>query len=352
MSDLEITFQAAPEEMWIEQLSAGARLSAARLLMRYEGADEEQLEDIFLQLEEKNITLDLSDLTLPAASGETAQRLLREQQMAKQGLQMSQLEQTDPLRLYLEELAQIPVCGDVTALAGELAKANATGAEAEELRERMVNLSLSRVVELAAEYAGRGVLLMDMIQEGNLGLWRAIDMFVGEGESFEAYRDGRIRFYLDKAVLLHAHVNGIGQKLRTAAEDYRSVDERLLGELGRNPSLEEMAQALHMSVEETAAVAKTVEAVRALNHTYQPEPEDMPQEEDQAVEDTAYFQMRQRIAELLSALSEEDAKLLTLRYGLEGGLPMDPRQTAEKMGMTAQQVVARETAALKKLRNN
>ena len=261
MNDLEFTFQAAPEDLWIGQLESGTTVSAAQLLMRYEGADEEQLEEVFLQLEEKNIALDLSDLSLPAASGETAQRLLREQQLAKQGLVLSQLENTDPLRLYLEELSQIPVCGDIAALAEELDKANATGAAAEDLRERMVNLSLSRVVELAAEHAGQGVLLMDLIQEGNLGLWRSIEMFPGAGQAFEQYRDGRIKFYLVKAVLLYAHVSGVGQKLRTAAEDYRSVDERLLGELGRNPSLEEMAQALHMSVEETAAVAKTVETV-------------------------------------------------------------------------------------------
>ena len=128
------------------------------------------------------------------------------------------------------------------------------------------------------------------------------------------------------------------------------MDERLLSELGRNPTPEEMAQALHMSVEETVAVAKTVENVRILNRALKPEPEEMPQEEEQAVEDTAYFQMRQRITDLLSALPEEDAKLLTLRYGLEGGLPLDPQQTAAKLGITADQVVARETAALAKLR--
>ena len=70
------------------------------------------------------------------------------------------------------------------------------------------------------------------------------------------------------------------------------------------------------------------------------------------MEDTAYFQMRQRIAELLSSLSEEDAKLLTLRFGLEGGLPLSPADTGRKLGLTAEEVVQREAAALMKLRTN
>ena len=86
-------------------------------------------------------------------------------------------------------------------------------------------------------------------------------------------------------------------------------------------------------------------------HRAKAQPEPDPQEEEQAVEDTAYFQMRQRIQELLSALSETDAKLLTLRFGLEGGKPMTPVQTGQVLGLTPEQVVSREAAALNQLRN-
>ena len=350
MNELEITFEAAPEQQWLRELKPGASVSGAQLLMCCEGADEEQLEAVFLQLEDKNISLDISQLCVPAPGGETARRLQQEQSLAKQGLQMQQLEATDPLRLYLEELAQIPVCGDICCLAQRLRQVKPADTESEQLRTQLVNLSLSRVVELAAEYTGKGVLLLDLIQEGSIGLWRATEDFAGDGTDFEAFRDQRIRFYLDKAVLMHAFETGVGQKLRAAAEDFRSMDERLLGELGRNPTMEEMAQGLHMTLEEAAAVAKTLENARVLNRTLQPEPEELPQEEDQAVEDTAYFQMRQRIAELLSTLSAEDAQLLTLRYGLEGGVPMSPQQTAARLGITADEVVAREAAALSVLR--
>ena len=80
------------------------------------------------------------------------------------------------------------------------------------------------------------------------------------------------------------------------------------------------------------------------------EPEEDPQEQEQAVEDTAYFQMRQRIGELLSVLPAEDAELLTLRFGLEGGMPLTPEETGRKLGLTPQEVVMKEANALAKLR--
>lgn len=328
----------------------GSTVSAVDLLLQCSSMDCEDLEQLLLQMEEQDVTLDCLALSMPAPAGETAQRLLLEQRLVKQGLEPGQLEKNDPLRLYLEELAAIPVCGDINLLAEQLSEANRACQMSEALCSQIVELSLGRVVELAAAYTGKGVLLLDLIQEGSLGLWRATQAFTGDGREFEAFRDSKIRFYLEKAVLLQAYDSGVGEKLRTAVEDLRSVDERLLSELGRNPTAEEIAQALHMSVEETEAVAKTLENVRLLNCTLKPETEDLPQEEEQAVEDTAYFQMRQRIAELLSTLSESDVQLLTLRYGLEGGIPMNPQQTAARMGIPADEVVAREAAALSKLR--
>jgi RNA polymerase primary sigma factor len=139
--------------------------------------------------------------------------------------------------------------------------------------------------------------------------------------------------------------------MRTALEDYRAVDERLLAELGRNPTLEEMAENLHLSVEATASVKKMLDNARLLARAKkEPEPEEEEIAETQAVEDTAYFQMRQRIQDLLSQLDAVDAKLLTLRYGLEGGMPLSPEEAGKKLGLTPQEVLTREAGALAKLR--
>ena len=101
-----------------------------------------------------------------------------------------------------------------------------------------------------------------------------------------------------------------------------------------------------MILEGTVLSARMAAQVESQCAPKEPQPEDQ-----QAVEDTAYFQTRQRILELLSNLEEIDAKLLTYRYGLEGGLPMSPAQAGEKLGLTAEEVVKREALALAKLRN-
>jgi len=216
---------------------------------------------------------------------------------------------------------------------------------------QLTNLGLSRVIELAREYVGYGVLLLDLIQEGSLGLWQAIRNYRYGG--YDAHRDRWIRFYMAKAVTLQARQSGVGRKMRTALEDYKAVDERLLADLGRNPTLEEIALELHMSPEEAAAVRKMLEDARILARVKRPpvDEEEEKEAQEQAVEDTALFQMRQRISDLLSGLEEQDQKLLTLRFGLEGGRPLSPEEAGRKLGLTPEEVVAKEAAALMKLRN-
>ena len=342
---IDVTFGDNAAEAFLKQLQDGQNVSAAALLTVLDAEDEDSVEEIFAQLRQRRITPDLADLPKHSADGETAVRLRREAELTKQGNLTQALEPTDPLYLYLQELAGIPACGDPDVLAQQLEQTPQDDA----VRTAVMNLSLSRVVELACTYTGQGVLLMDLIQEGSIGLWEAMSDY--RGGDFSRFRDHWIRWYMTKAVILQAHAAGVGQRLRQTVEDYRSVDEKLLAELGRNPTLEEIAEGMHIGVQEAAMAAQTLENARMLHHAKKPEPEQLPQEEDQAVEDTAYFQMRQRIMELLSGLSEEDAKLLTLRYGLEGGLPMDPQQVGSRLGLTPEEVVQRETAALSKLRN-
>ena len=346
MNEMDFTFEATPWELTLDTLVPGGTISAARFLTLMEGEDEEFVEDALLDLQERQVCLDVSDLPKPAGTGEAAVRLRREEQLTADRKLRESLEENDPLRLYLEELAVIPAAGDLRVLARESAEGK------ESAREKLLNLSLNRVVELAEGYVGRGVLLLDLIQEGSMGLWQGILCY--ECGDFEAHRDWWIRQALAKVITMQARSNGVGQKMRQALEDYRAVDERLLSDLGRNPTLEEIAEELHISPEETAVIAKMLANVRMMDKvkaTEEPKEEEDP-EDQQAVEDTAYFQMRQRIADLLADLSEADAKLLTLRFGLEGGLPLSPEETGRKLGLTPEEVVAREAKALAQLRNN
>lgn len=345
MIQIEVEFEDTPWMRELEKLAEEGGISAVRLLTLLEGETDDAVESAFEELEQRQIRLDISPLPKSCGTGEAALRLRQEDDLVKSGDLIRGLEESDPLRLYLEEISGIPVCGDIRLLAEQLISGD------ESARQKLVDLSLSRVVTLAGEHTGYGVMLLDLIQEGSVGLWQSILSY--RGGDFEAYRDWYIRQSMAKIISLQARANGIGQKMRQALEDYRSVDERLLGELGRNPTLQEIAQQLHMSEEETALVADMLENVRNINRAKQPEETKEPQPEDeQAVEDTAYFQMRQRIEELLSSLDERSARLLTLRFGLEGGLPLSPEDAGKELNMTAQEVVAAEAAALAKLRDN
>ena len=338
---MEFTFEDSPWEQALQLMCRGETLSAARFLALMEGETEDQLEAAFELLTQKQIRLDVTALPAYDAQGQAAQRLRREQQLAKTEDMRQGLEENDPLRLYLEELAGLPVQGDVQLLALQYLEGH------EETAQKLADLSLSRVIQLAKAYTGYGVLLMDLIQEGSLGLWQGILCY--EGGDFETHRDWWICHYMERAVVLQAKDSGIGQKLRQAMADYRDTDQRLLTDLGRNPTLEEIAEAMHVTPEDAQVYADMLQSARQRAKIQAPQ-QDLPQEEEQAVEDTAYFQMRQRITELLSLLSEKDAKLLTLRYGLEGGEPLSPEEAGEKLGMTPDEVVTAEAAALSKLR--
>ena len=343
MNDLEYSFEPAPWEAWLRTKQMGDSISAAELLTILEEASEDALEDALQEIEMACMVLDISELPQNVATGEAAVRLRQEMQMVKKGLNPRSLEENDPLRVYLEEVAATPVCGDEAVLAQEAA----AGSETAMLQ--LTNLGLSRVISLAGDHVGHGVLLLDLIQEGSLGLWQAICNY--RYGDYTAHRDKWIRFYMAKAITVQARSRGVGQKLRTAMEDYRAVDERLLGDLGRNPTASEIAEELHLTVEETEAVRRMLENARQMQKARPEEKEeDENPDDEQAVENTALFQMRARISELLSGLSEADQKLLTLRFGLEGGLPLSTEDAARKLGLTPDEVTAREAAALARLR--
>lgn len=345
MNDFDFSFEQSPWEAFLMTKGMGDIISAAQMLTLLEEEDEQAMENALQDLETGCMVLDISDLPRPGGVGEAAARLRQEMLFAKDGMRPEDLEENDPLGLYLSELAELPVTGDPKLLAQKAAAGNAAA------MEQLTNLGLGRVVQLAAEHVGYGVLLLDLIQEGSMGLWHAVQNY--RSGDYESHRDKWIRFYMAKAVILQARSGGVGQKMRTAMEDYRAVDERLLGELGRNPTLEEIAEELHMHVEETAVVRKMLEDARLLAQVRKPQEteEEKNEEEDLAVEDTALFQSRQRIADLLSGLDKKDQKLLSLRFGLEGGKPLTPEEAGRLLGLSAQEVVAREGAALAKLRN-
>lgn len=338
---MDITFEDAPWERELQELEEASVFSGTRFLTLMEDAGDEELDDAFTMLQSKMVRLDLNDIPVSAASGQAAVRLRQEQQLAKNADLTAGLEETDPLRVYLQEIAALNPQADEQQLCRQLLAGD------QEAARKLTDASLPLVVELAREHTGMGVLLLDLIQEGSMGLWQGVLCY--DGSDFDKHRNWWIRHFMERAVIVQARAGGIGQKLRQGMADYRDMDQRLLAELGRNPTIEEIAQAMHVTEQDARVYADMLRFAQTDAKLKQPE-EDQPQEEEQAVENTAYFQMRQRITELLSTLSQKEAQVLTLRFGLEGGLPLSPEETGRKTGMTPDEVVAVEAAALAKLR--
>lgn len=344
MTELDISFEEPGWAALLRQIPRGGKISAGRFLTLMEEETEEAVEEALLYLETERIGLDIADLPKAAGTGQAAVRLQREQELVKAGTLRQNLEENDPLRLYLEEVDGLSKPADLPAMARRFADGY------EQVLPGLTNGMLPVVIEMACELTGRGVLLMDLIQEGSLGLWQGI-LGYQQGD-FENQARWWIGQYLAKAVTLQARQNGIGQKMKQAMEDFRSADEWLLSELGRTPTLAEIAQRIHLSLEEARVVSDMLDNARLLQKARpEEEKEQIPaEEEEQAVEDTAYFQMRQRVSELLSTLDQQDTAILNLRFGLEGGLPLSPEEVGRKLHLTPEEVVAREAAALAKLR--
>ncbi len=341
MMDLEFTFEENALQAFLHSLKPGATVQAETILSLADQTGREDLEETLSALTEKRISLDVGNLTVEAGAG--TNRLKMEENLAKQQDMTCGLEENDPLRLYLEEIAATPVAGDVNILAAEYL------AGKQEAASMLTNLCLSRVIAISREMTGKGVLLLDLIQEGSLGLWQSIGAY--SGGDFESHCDWYIRQYMAGAVVLQAADSGLGAKLRQGMEDYRDVDQKLLAELGRNPTLEEIAESLHMTLSQAQMVESMVMSARLVASAHQePEEKEEDPEDTQAVEDTAYFQSRQRIFEMLSGLTEQEKKLITLRYGLESGKPLSTQQVAEVINISPEEALSLEAGALAKMR--
>ena len=343
MIDLDITFENNPWEDRLQAIAPGEGISAVELLTLLEGESDETVENILLELEFRGVSLRIDDLPRGGSTGEAALRLRREAELVKTNALPDALEENDPLRLYLEEVAALPESGDPQKMAERFAGGY------DPVLPGLTNRMLPMVIEMAKEMTGYGVLLMDLIQEGSLGLWQGILSF--QSGDFLTHAQWWIRQYLHKAAFMRARETGLGQRMKQAMEDYRAVDERLLADLGRNATAEEIAEEMHLTAQQVEMVADMLNAARMLRSAKDAmqEPEETP-EDSQHVEDTAYFQSRQRVNELLEGLNEQESKLIALRFGLEGGQPMSPEETGRRLGLTPEEVLAIETAALGKMR--
>lgn len=329
-------------ELMLQGVSTGEKLSAIRLLTALEGEEESEIEQAFTWLEAKGVSLDISQLPDDFGCGEMESCLRREHLISKSSNMIDELEENDPLRLYLQEIAMMPAAGDPQMLIQEYRAGD------ESAMQQLTNVTISRAVASAMGMTGKGVLLLDLIQEASLGLWQGILHY--DSGDLDCHLQWWIDFYLAKACIMHARNSGFGIKMQKAVEDYRNADHQLLTTLGRNPTIEEIAAHLQITPEQAEVYDDMLRAARLMERVKEPVQDD-EKEAEQAVEDTAYFQSRQRILDMLSTLSAAQAKVLSMRYGLDGAAPMTAQETAKHMNLTVAEVVQMEAEALQQLRN-
>ncbi len=338
---MELEFELEPRfwERTFSALRQGDTLPAAHFLAALAQATEEQAEEAALELEERGVLLDVSQLPAPSVSDKLAERFALEQELLCGTKTIAALPENDPLRLFLQEMDnQQPLPPDEET---ELARLAADGNV--EAAEKLTAAGLHRVLAIAKAYAGRGVLLVDLLQEGSLGLWQAI-VGLTQGQNFEKAASWRIRQAMARAVAMEYRVSNAGEGLGEALRRYQEADRTLLYRLGRNPGEEELAAELGVSVQ------KVWELKKLLQEASKKAPKPENAEDDAPVEDTAYFQQRMRIEQLLSGLQETDQQLLSLRFGLEGKPPVSQEEAAQLLQLPLAQVQKREMEALSALR--
>ena len=334
----------SPWDLAVARLKRGDMLSAQRFLTLMRSTEDISPEDAALELEQMGVMLDVAGLPAITGNPDTAARLTLEQELLKNGGWSESLDEKDPLRLFVEELAYCAVLKDEDALAAKAAAGD------QKAMQRLTDGYLKTVFDCAGAFAGRGVLLMDLVQEGSLGLWQGILSF--ESGSFREHALWWIRQAMARAVTLQAEADGVGGHLAGQIDRYQKADKLLLTQLGRNPTDQEIAQELGITLEETVSLGKTLREVHNMARVQKEKDKanEVTPEDGQAVEDTAYYQTRERVNDLMEGLTEEETMVLNLRYGLNGKAPMTAQEAAVKMNMTAVQIAAVESAALAKMR--
>jgi RNA polymerase primary sigma factor len=341
---MEFTFEPAgsPWALALNRLKAGDTLSASRFLTLVRAAGEIP-EEAAMELEELGVMLDVSDLPTPAVNPGTAARMELEAKLLAQGGRSETLDAKDPLRLFVEELELTPNPENEQKLVEDLLK------NAPDAAGKLTRNCLSLVFDCAREFSGRGVLLMDLIQEGSLGLWQGVLNYAGG--DFRGHAQWWIRQAMARIVTLQAEADGVGEHMAKRLEGYEQAEKELRRTLGRSPMDEELAVSLGITPEETRALGKMLGEVREMDKIHREnQPREETEEESQSVEDTAYYQTRERVSDLMSGLTELETTLLNLRYGLSGKAPLTLQETALKLNLTAAEAAELEASALAKMR--
>ena len=260
----------------------------------------------------------------------------------------------DPVRMYLKEIGKVPLLSAEEEI--ELAKRMAEGDE--DAKKRLAEANLRLVVSIAKRYVGRGMLFLDLIQEGNLGLIKAVEKFdYQKGFKFSTYATWWIRQAITRAIADQARTIRIPVHMVETINKLIRVSRQLLQELGREPTPEEIAAEMNMPVERVREILKISQEPVSLETPIGEEEDshlgDFIQDDNVPVpaDAAAFTLLKEQLEEVLGTLTEREQKVLTLRFGLEDGRARTLEEVGKEFNVTRERIRQIEAKALRKLRH-
>ena len=260
----------------------------------------------------------------------------------------------DPVRMYLKEIGKVPLLSAEEEI--ELAKRMELGDQ--EAKKRLAEANLRLVVSIAKRYVGRGMLFLDLIQEGNLGLIKAVEKFdYRKGYKFSTYATWWIRQAITRAIADQARTIRIPVHMVETINKLIRVSRQLLQELGREPTPEEIAAEMNMPVERVREILKISQEPVSLETPIGEEDDshlgDFIQDDNVPVpaDAAAFTLLKEQLEEVLGTLTEREQKVLTLRFGLEDGRARTLEEVGREFNVTRERIRQIEAKALRKLRH-
>ena len=317
--------------------------------------DDDKTEKVFEYLENKGIVAMVpesdteDDIILDVEDEPTEEELENIEMAVPDGVSIE-----DPVRMYLKEIGKVPL------LTAEEEKDLAMKMEAGDMeaKKRLAEANLRLVVSIAKRYVGRGMLFLDLIQEGNLGLIKAVEKFdYRKGYKFSTYATWWIRQAITRAIADQARTIRIPVHMVETINKLIRVSRQLLQELGREPTPEEIAEEMHMSVERVREILKISQEPVSLETPIGEEEDshlgDFIQDDNVPVpaDAAAFTMLKEQLEDVLSTLTDREQKVLRLRFGLDDGRARTLEEVGKEFNVTRERIRQIEAKALRKLRH-
>ena len=337
----------------VEKAKEG-KMTYAELATKLDNINPEQIDKVFDQFEEMGVDILTDDFEEEEPDIEDLKEVEEIKVDDNSFAALDGVNVDDPVRMYLREIGKIPLLTYEEEL--ELAKRVLEGDE--EAKKKLSESNLRLVVSIAKKYVGRGMLFLDLIQEGNMGLIKAVEKFdYKKGYKFSTYATWWIRQAITRAIADQARTIRIPVHMVETINKLIRTSRLLLQRLGREPSPEEIAEELEMPVEKVMEIQKIAQDPVSLETPIGEEDDshlgDFIQDDDSpAPQDAAaYTMLKEQLEEVMGTLTPREAKVLKLRFGLEDGKARTLEEVGREFDVTRERIRQIEAKALRKLRH-